>query len=54
MDKKQDFFENKMWLKVRPHWYLHPTLGEIQDSGHLFEWLAWILHIILYFMPILS
>ena len=25
MDKEQDFFENKMWLKVRPHWYLHPT-----------------------------
>ena len=24
MDKEQDFFENKMWLKVRPHWYLHP------------------------------
>ena len=24
MDREQDFFENKMWLKVRPHWYLHP------------------------------
>ena len=23
IDKEQDFFEKKMWLKVRPHWYLY-------------------------------